>query len=217
MIKAVGFDFDDTLVLSEKHKADLFVEIFEKKYGIKKGVRQCYKSLRGKMNRDEKIARIIKKMLKREPTKKEVKDLSFAFSKGYEYKLAGCPLVECTNILKELKKQVKFMFLLSLENKKQVATVAKHCGISKYFDEILGGPKTKLQNLKHVLDKHGVTPDETIYVGDSKGDVINSKQLKIKSVGLGRTNQHQKILKGLGADFTFSSLCEIPYKKWMKK
>ena len=58
-----------------------------------------------------------------------------------------------------MKKQTKFMFLLSLENRSTVRKVAKHCGVAKYFDEILGGPKLKKKNLMHVLKKHKVRPD----------------------------------------------------------
>lgn len=215
-IKAIGFDFDDTLIVAEKEKSKIFEEVFYRKYKIKKGVKQAYESLLGKANREEKIKKIIKKILKRNPTKKEVKEFSYAFGKGYEFKLSFCPLVQCINVLKELKKQTTFMFLLSLENRKEVMSVAKHCGIAKYFGEILGGPKSKIENLKHVLEKHHVKPEETIYIGDSKGDIIYAKKLKIKTIGLQRNFLYRQFLKKLGADFTFSNLCEIPFEKITK-
>lgn len=215
-IKAIGFDFDDTLIISEKEKAGIFEEIFYQKYKVKKGVKEAYKSLLGKANREEKIKRIIKKLLKREPSKKELKEISHAFSKGYESKLSLCPLVQCLNLLKELKKQVKFMFILSLENKKEVVKVANHCNVAGYFDEILGGPKSKLENLMHVLKKHNVKPEETTYIGDSGEDIIQAKKLKIKTIGLQKKISYRLILKKLGADFTFSSLCEVPFGKIIK-
>jgi|TARA_B100001971_G_C18241464_1_gene571240 phosphoglycolate phosphatase-like HAD superfamily hydrolase len=211
-IKAIGFDFDDTLILSEKEKADIFEEIFYRKYKIKKGVKKAYIALLGTANRKDKIRKMINKFLRRAATKQEVKELSYSFSKGYEYKLSDCPLVQCTNMLTELKKQVKFMFLLSLENRDVIIKIVEHCGIAKYFDEVLGGPKSKLTNFKHLINKHGVKPEETIYIGDSKGDIIKSKKLKFKSIGIQKKFSYKKLLKNLGADFTFSSLCEIPFK-----
>ncbi|MFC2169725.1 HAD family hydrolase [Acidobacteriota bacterium] len=211
-IYAVGFDFDDTLILSEREKSGIYEEIFFRKYGCKKGVKEAYNRLRGKANRTEKIKYIVNQLLEKEPEENEVEELSGMFSREYESKLSHCPLVQCANILKELKKQVKFMFLLSLENKKEVEDVAAHCGVAQYFDEILGGPASKIENFKHVCDKHHINPEEIVYIGDSEGDVIKSKKLNIKAVGIQRDFSYRELLKKLGADFTFSSLCDVPYK-----
>jgi phosphoglycolate phosphatase-like HAD superfamily hydrolase len=212
-IKAVGFDFDNTLMNSENSKSKIFEEIFYHKYGIRKGVADAYKKLAGKINREEKIVELIKKFLKREPKVKEIKELSYEFSRGYEYRLSYCPLMLCTNILGELKKQVKFTFLVSLENRDVVVSVAKHCGIAKYFDEILGGPKSKIDNFKHVMKMHGIKPEEMLYIGDSSQDIVQSKKLKMKAIGIQKNFSSRHLLDKLGADFTFSTLCDIPYKR----
>jgi phosphoglycolate phosphatase len=212
-IKAIGFDFDGTLIMSEDKKAQAMVEVFQECYEIKKGVKKEYQKLIGSgMNRDEKVKSLTKTFLKREPTKKELKLIANHFGQHYQQSLNVCPLFQCTNIIKELKKQVKFIFLLSLENKKEVKQVAKHCGLSKYFDEILGGPNSKLKNFEHVLKKHHLKPNEVIYIGDSNSDVIASKKEKIKVVLINKKFHYKKIRKELEADFTFSSLCEIPKK-----
>jgi len=224
-IKAVGFDFDDTLVMSEKEKENIFTEIFTAKYGIKKDVRKGYQSLRGNANRREKIELIIKKLVGRKPSKKEVNEFYSAFSAGYRYKMFLCPLVQCTNILKEVKKQTEFMFLLSLEEKRDVVASARKCGLDAYFDEILGGPKPKAENFKHIVKKHGFKPDEVIYIGDSKGDIITAKKMGFRAIGIQKNTTSQNLLKQLGADFTFSKLCylqldhlthEHTYKKKLK-
>src|SRR3989344_3175835 len=211
-IKAIGFDFDGTLIISEKDKAELFEEIFYKIYGLKKGVKRVYHNLSGKINRQEKIELLIQKLLNRKPTKQEIKEFSYAFSKGYEYRLSSCPLVLCTDILKGLKKQVKFMFLLSLENRNVVVDVAKHCGLAKYFHEILGGPKSKIDNFRHIINKHGIRPEEAVYIGDSKKDITLSKELNFKVIGIQKNFSYRSALKKLGADFTISNLCGIPLR-----
>ena len=50
-IKAIGFDFDGTLIMSENEKIKIFEEIFYRKYRIKKGVGRYYKFLAGKVYR----------------------------------------------------------------------------------------------------------------------------------------------------------------------
>lgn len=215
-IKAVGFDFDDTLVQTEGGKDKIIVQVVHDLCGIKKGVRIIYKSLKGKLNRRDKIKVILTKILKRKPTKKEIDQADREFSKRYRALLSTCPLFKCTNVLKELKKQTKFTFLLSLEKRTDVLAMAKHCGVKKYFNEVLGGPKSKIQNLKHILKKHKLKPEEVIYVGDMKNDIIISKKLGIKSIGIQKNFSYRKLLKKLGADFTFSNLCNVSFKMIIK-
>jgi len=206
---AIGFDFDDTLILSEKEKADIIGEIFLKKYGVKRGVKTKYRALLGRMNREAKLKRLLKDVLNKNPTKKELKEVNALFSKGYTEKLSTCPLVACISDLKRIRKRAKFMFLLSLENKKEVIAVAKHCGIAKYFDEILGGPKSKVMNFKHVINKHGISPKESVYIGDSTGDVKKAKKLQFHFIGVNRSAKKRTLLTKLGADYTFKNLCGI--------
>ena len=104
------------------------------------------------------------------------------------------------------------MFMLSLENEREVKKVAIHCGLSKYFDEILGGPTSKIDNLKHVLKKHKLKPSEVLYIGDAHSDVVASKKMKIKVVLLGKKHVFDKLKEDLAADFVFSNLCEVPHQ-----
>ena len=101
------------------------------------------------------------------------------------------------------------MFLLSLENKKEVKAIAKHCGVARYFNEILGGPKSKIENFIHILKKHNIKPREALYVGDSHGDVKAAKQMKIKIILLGKKHLSKKLKEDLQADYVVSDLCQI--------
>ena len=216
-IKAVGFDFDDTLVKTESNKHKILEDIICKKFKVKRSIKGVYTSVRGRLNRRDKIKKILTKVLKRKPTKKEISSVSKEFSKKYREMLSTCPLYGCTNVLKELKQQTKFLFLLSLEKRTDVLAMAKHCGVKKYFNEVLGGPKSKMANLKHILKKHKLKPEEVIYVGDWSNDIIVSKKLKIKSIGIQKEFSYRKLLKRLGADFTFSNLCNVPFSKIINK
>ena len=169
-IKAVGFDFDGTLIMSEDKKPKEMAKVFKEKFGIKRGVKSAYEKLIGTgKNRHEKVESLFLQFIKRKPTKKEIQVVEDHFGQHYEKSLSTCPLFQCTNVITELKKQVEFLFLLSLENKKEVKKVLTHCGLAKHFDETLGGPKSKIENLLHVLKKHKL-----------KWDIITLKrQLKL--------------------------------------
>ncbi len=210
-IKAIGFDFDGTLIMSEEQKAKAMIDIFRESFNTKKGIAKAYQkaSLHG-LNRQQKINFIFHNLFHRQPTKKEFATITNQFSQRYQQSMNTCPLFQCSNMIKELRRQVKFIFLLSLENKREVKKIAKHCGVAKYFDEILGGPKSKVQNLQHILRKHTLKSTEVIYIGDAHSDVIASKKLKIKVVLLGKKHTYEKLKEDLEADFRFSSLCDLP-------
>ncbi len=212
-IKAVGFDFDGTLVLSEEKKAQEMAKVFREKFGVQRGVPTAYRKLAGTgKNRQEKVTLLFQQFLGRKPTRQELRAVDEHFGFHYEQSLHRCPLMQCTNVLGELKKQVKFLFLLSLENKREVRRIAEHCGLGTYFDEVLGGPKAKQENLLHVLKKHHLKPQEVLYVGDSAGDIQAAKRTGMKVVILQKNFRYRELLRKLGADFVFRSLCELPRK-----
>jgi D-glycerate 3-kinase len=211
-IRAVGFDFDGTLIASEGMKDGIMAQVFSEEFGIKRGVKSAYQKLVGKgYNRDAKVTILFKKILKRTPTKKELKIVAAHFGKHYAQSMNSCPLFQCTNIIKELRGQVDFLFMLSLEEKKEVKKIAKHCGVDKYFDEILGGPTSKIKNFNHVIRKHKLKHSEILYIGDAHSDVVASKKKRIKVVLLGEKHTHEKLREDLEADFVFSNLCEVPH------
>ncbi len=210
-IQAVGFDFDGTLILSEKIKAQAFAKIFHDLYNINHGLEPFYQKISKEgISRQEKITQLMHHFLKRPPTKKEIKNINQLFTQFYETSLRTCPLFACTNILSELKKKVNFLFLLSLEEKSDVLQILKHCGLHRYFNEVLGGPASKVDNLKHIIKKHHLNPSQIIYVGDKTSDIIACKKVKIKVVLLQKRFNYHTLRETLAADFVFSSLCDLP-------
>ena len=211
MIRAVGFDFDGTLIMSEDKKGPAMAEVFKEKFGVKQGITKAYEALIGKgYNRDQKVKELFNHFLKRKPTKKELQDVADHFGKYYQQTMNTCPLFLCSNIIQKLQKEVRFLFLLSLENKKEVTKIAKHCGVAKYFNEILGGPTSKIENLIHVCKVHKIKHSEVLYIGDAHSDVVASKKMGMKIILLGKKHTFKKIKEDIAADFIFPSLCDIP-------
>jgi phosphoglycolate phosphatase-like HAD superfamily hydrolase len=211
-IKVVGFDFDGTLIVSEGVKEKIMAKIFAQKFGVARGVLRAYRKLAGTgKNRDQKVIELFRQFVTRDPTKKELKTITDTFGEQYLRLMNSCPLFECTNILKEMRKQTLFMFLLSLEEKKEVKKLAKHCSLDKYFDDILGGPISKAKNLKRVILKYNIKPKEMLYIGDAHSDVTFAKKMGIKIILLGKKHKYGRLKEDLDADFVFSTLCEIPH------
>lgn len=214
-MKAIGFDFDGTLIFSEADKANAFAEAYYKLYG-KRNVKQYYKKLVGKYNREDKIRKVIEKYESHKPSDQEVTALSGLFSDTYIKKLTTCPLVKCMSLIEDLKKQVDFVFIVSLEQKKEVIELAKHCGIYHYFDEILGGPESKCENFSRVMNVHGYKPEEMLYIGDHMIDVRVPKKLGIQSIAVNEKLRLRTLLRMMGAKQAYPSLCEIPFENMMR-
>ncbi len=197
--------------MSEEQKSKAMADIFRESFDIKKGIKEAYqKASRQALNREQKIKTIFEDVFHRQPTRKEFTTITNQFSQRYQQSMNTCPLFQCSNMIKELRRQVKFIFLLSLENTREVKAIAKHCRVARYFDEILGGPKSKVENLQHILNKYNFQSAEVIYIGDAHSDVIASKKVKIKVVLLGKKHTYEKLKEDLEADFRFSSLCDLP-------
>jgi HAD superfamily hydrolase (TIGR01509 family) len=212
MIRAVGFDFDGTLIMSEPEKVKAMVSVFKEEFNISRGVKKAYMALVGNgIIRDQKVEKLFLQFIGRGPTKKERKKVSEHFGKHYMKNMDTCPLFQCLTLIKELKEQTDVLFLLSLENKKEVKKIAKHCNVAKYFDIILGGPTSKVDNFNYVLQKYNIRSSEVLYIGDAHSDVIAAKKKGMKVVLLGKKHMYEKLKEDLEADFVFSSLCEVPY------
>ncbi len=213
MIKAVGIDFDGTLIMSEDIKAREMANVFREKFHLTHGVEKAYADLLNNgFNREEKVRRLFQKLLKRLPTKRELQIVKRHFGQHYRRSLRTCPLFQCTTILTELRNQVSFLFLLSLEDRAEVYALANHCSLARYFDQILGGPNSKEEHLRRVMKQRKLKPSEVLYIGDSHSDVSASKKMGIKVVLVGKKHTAEKLKEDLEADFTFSSLCLISSK-----
>ncbi len=200
-MKSIGFDFDGTLIISEQAKGPAMVEVFREKFKVVRGVKKTYESLIGKgYTRDMKVIELFKKFFKREPTEKELKVVADHFGEHYVNSMKTCPLFECIDVLKRVRKKYDYMFLLSLENVKEVKKLAKHCGIAKYFDEILGGPTSKVEHLKQVLKKHS---EGVVYVGDAHSDVKAARKMGVKMILIGKKHRNNE------ADKVIKSLCDL--------
>ena len=68
MIRAVGFDFDGTLIMSEDKKGPAMASVFREKFGLKRGVRKEYEKLIGKgYSRDDKVEKLFEYFLSSSP------------------------------------------------------------------------------------------------------------------------------------------------------
>jgi phosphoglycolate phosphatase-like HAD superfamily hydrolase len=61
-----------------------------------------------------------------------------------------------------------------------------HFGIRKYFREVHGYPPAKAEHLRGLLHRHGLQPDDALYVGDAILDYRAAGETQIPFIGIDR-------------------------------
>ncbi|MAF35463.1 hypothetical protein CMO91_06500 [Candidatus Woesearchaeota archaeon] len=207
-IKAVGFDFDGTLFLTEGEKSRIAAETLQFVCKAKDARKEYVKLVGTGLSTHDKFRKLYRKLCGR-PTEEQIRALEAVFDMQYKKQLNACPLVQCTSVLKDIRKNVKSLFLVSLTDQKLLEESLKHCGLYKHFTDIYGG-SNKLAKFKSVLKKYKLKPHEVLYVGDAKNDALQSMRAKIHFVGMTSKPDKAKVLQRMGAHTTIKNLCEFP-------
>ncbi|WP_120495690.1 HAD family hydrolase [Kiloniella sp. EL199] len=72
--------------------------------------------------------------------------------------------------LSELQKHNKKVFLCSLTPQNALQSLINKLGMSHYFTEVLGTPKTKEVNILQLMHSHKIPPERLILFGDGESD-----------------------------------------------
>ncbi len=214
MIKAIAFDFDDTLVNTRRSKYKLMQAVFKKNFNKTRGVKKAYKSMAGEQTSRKKTRKLILAVIGRKASNDEVNAVEFGFNSLYKRLLSTCPLMISEQNLKEISSK-KPTFIVSLESEAVVKQIISKCGFASYFKEILGGPKSKIRNFEKLFSKYGLKPSEVLFFGDSKNDAIVAKKLGIPFVGVRRSKTYQDDMKAIGARSTFATLNKVDWNKML--
>jgi phosphoglycolate phosphatase len=100
-------------------------------------------------------------------------------------------------------------------------------GLREYIDEIYtlfnveihGGIEEELFDkswlIKYALKKHGLTPGEVIYLGDYRQDLISSRKVGIRFIGIAFSEERMRCLYSLGAEYVARDLYEALNYLWI--
>lgn len=96
------------------------------------------------------------------------------------------PFEGIADLLQTLKNKGVFLALATGKGKETTSLTLQHLQLTHYFDRIeTGSPKgsRKPEAIQSIIDSFdNLTKEETIYVGDSKGDIKDSRKAGIKVI-----------------------------------
>ncbi len=189
-IKAIGFDWDGTLVDSMSVKSQSFAEAvirfyphLEKK---QEEIGNLYLATRGTL-RTHQLSLVQQKYRLNQLSDEEIKRWSDLFtSLNIDKKL---PLFEDTiEVLRELKSRGYNLFLCSSVPQADLDKTLTQYPLGDYFEIVLGsrdGGKFRkgIPHLTYVSEKMGVSLDRIAFVGDGSDDVIGANEAGCLSIG----------------------------------
>jgi len=179
MIKAVIFDFDGVLVESVDIKTKAFAGLFEHEGDsiVRRVV--AYHIKNAGVSRFEKFRHIYKEMLNRELTEETFDYLCKKFSELVVDEVVNAPYVKGAKEFLENCASLYDCYIASATPHEEMEEIAKRRGIASCFKAIYGAPRKKADIVRTILDRHGLSPEDVVYIGDALSDYEAAKENKV--------------------------------------
>lgn len=189
MIRCIAFDFDGTLALSNAIKRDSFFQVGRCLGDVDKVLDSVLASKPGDRTR---IFSLLIKTLQGQgqlPQGKDaeawIKDLVDRYTAECEERIAACHEVPGTRTTLELlSSQGYSLFVNSATPTQTLQRVLVSRRLDGYFQATLGGPASKVQNLKEILSLHGSAPGALAFVGDNEVDRAAAVEIGCRFIGI---------------------------------
>ncbi len=191
MIRVVVFDFDDTLVRSERAKEEAYVEVFHRLPGAETHIRRYLAASRHQHgNRSEKIAGIIDVLSGARLLDPAVKDRLVAqyvtdYTRYVEDVVAASPEVEGATAALRALASGRALYVNSGTPQESLDRIVERRKMRALFRGIYGSPPgTKTEHLDEILVAERAAPTETVVVGDSVNDYDSARAHGCHFVGI---------------------------------
>jgi phosphoglycolate phosphatase len=183
MIKGIIFDFDGTLVDSNKIKVDTFYETTKDIIGAEFLLNKLLSS--PKSGDRYNIFNTLSIELNTVNTDPYM--LSKEYTEKCEFKISHAPeIYGATLTLQKLKNLDISTFISSATPEHTLKKIIKLRNWESLFDKIFGSPRSKLVHIQTILKENKFSKSEIIYVGDSEVDKNASSLVGCKFVGIGK-------------------------------
>ncbi len=183
--QAYFFDFDGVIVDSVDIKTHAFAELFSI-YGneiVNKVVEYHVNNIG--ISRTDKFRHFYSKFIKKPLYDEKLSELSKTFSKIVVDKVVSAlEIPGAEHLLSTILKAGRPCFVVSAVPEKEIQLIVRRRQLTRYFDEVVGVPASKTENIKMLINAHGLSPQRCIFFGDSEGDYRAAHSCKVNFLGV---------------------------------
>jgi beta-phosphoglucomutase-like phosphatase (HAD superfamily) len=182
--EAFFFDFDGVLADSVEVKTCAFARLFEP-YGEEVVLKVVeHHRLHSGVTRRDKLRHYYQEFLGKELAEAELLDLCRSFAQLVVDEVVAAPeILGAEAFLCAWQGKLPF-FVVSAAPEEELREIIRRRGWSKYFREITGAPRSKRENLKMLLQNHGLRPDRCLFFGDAVADYQAATACGVSFVGI---------------------------------
>jgi len=181
--EVIIYDFDGVICDSVNVKTEAFVELY-KSYGpeIQAQVKE-YHLLNGGISRFEKFRYFQSVLLKKKVSENEIIELSDQFTALVKEKVIASDYIK--GAYEFIKKNAfKKQFICTGTPETEILEISDRKGISSFFQQLYGSPKTKTEIINIILKHTKVNRDTCIFFGDAMTDYIAAQICEIPFIGI---------------------------------
>jgi len=171
--QAIFFDFDGVILDSLQVKTQAFAQMF-RPYGpdIEKAVVD-YHLKHGGVSRFEKFRYIYAHLLERPLDDSGLSELGREFSALVVQKVVDSPFMPgALETIAALKDRGLPAFIVSGTPDEEMQFIVSRKGLSCYFEEVHGSPRTKTAITAEIILRKGLDPGSCLFIGDAMSDFL---------------------------------------------
>jgi len=189
-LKGIIFDFDGVILESVDIKTRAFKEVF------KEYTEQLHRIVHHHLehagiSRIEKFKTIYQDFFGKPIDQSEINRLNQDFADFVYREILDCPFVPGALQFLQTHHEHYKLFVASGTREEEVRDIVNRRGLGKFFQGVYGGPKTKAEIGKYILEKWSFLSSDLVFVGDAFADYAGAREVGMPFIGrvpLGKVN-----------------------------
>jgi HAD superfamily hydrolase (TIGR01509 family) len=183
--RAVVLDFDGVVLQSDEIKTWAFGELFADRPEIVEAVIALHERYGG-ISRYRKFEMIYDELLHEPLTDAQSAALGQEYSRLVLDEVLRCPMVDGAREFLEANPAERPVYVASGSPHDELLFTIDQRGLAPFFTAAYGSPHEKPEVIRAVLDRHQLTPDEVVFVGDAWSDLQAARATGVRFVGIVR-------------------------------
>ncbi len=182
--EAFFFDFDGVLADSVEVKTEAFAKLYEP-YGSEVVAQVIDHHRRhGGMTRADKFRYYHRDYLGKTLSDEEMAELCREFSELVVDKVVAAPEISgAGEFLRKWCSQLP-CFVISATPQEEIRQIVRRRGMMGYFEEVLGAPASKKDNLQRLLNQFHLNPSKCCLFGDAESDYRAAHACGVEFIGI---------------------------------